>query len=102
MENSSYYLDQQLKEYKKAVSEAYKQFQLDDESRIAAAHATIRSAIAEYRESRDPQEKHTRREVISGMLSIAAACHLVSFDDLKKYKIDAGIDQVEVPLKITF
>jgi len=102
MENNSYYLDQQLKEYRKSISEAYKQFQLDEDSRLAAAHATIRSAIAEYRESVDPQEKQARREVISGMLSIAAACHLVSFDDLKKYKFNAGIDKVEVPLKLTF
>ena len=94
MDNNSYYMDQLLKRYKEAITDAFKQFQLDDESRIAAAHAVIDSCIEEYRHTSDIQRQDYQRAVICGVLSMAAACHLLSFDEISKYKETADIDRI--------
>lgn len=101
MENPTYYLDEQLKQYKAAITEAFKQFQLDDESRIAAAHAVINSAVHEYSEMSKDQRDY-QRAIIRGMLSMAAACHLVSFEEINSIKKSVDIDRIEIPFKMTF
>lgn len=102
MENESYYLDQQLKAYKRAISDAVLQFQLDDESRIAAARAALHNAIAEYREEKENQRRDYIRATIDGMLQIAVVCHLISIDELKDYKKAADLESVEVSIKVSF
>lgn len=102
MDNGSYYMDQQLKQYKAAITEAFRQFQLDDDARIAAAHAVVNSAIGDYKSKSSEQEKDYMRAVIRGMLSMAAACHLVSFDEVKEFKKAAEIDMIEIPFKMLF
>lgn len=102
MESASYYMDQQLRQYKAAITDTFKQFQLDDESRIAAAHAVINSAVADYKNAPGIQEEEYQRILIRGMLSMAAACHLISFDEIMTYKKTADIDKIEIPFKMVF
>ena len=102
MDDPRHFMDQQLKQYKAAITEAYAQFHLDDDSRIAAAHHVINSAVFEYGTMTDDAQKDRQRNVISGMLSMAAACHLLSMDEIKKYKSRAEIEVVEIPFKMTF
>ena len=102
MEDVSYYMDQQLKQYKAAITDAYKQFQLDEESRIAAAHAVIDSYINSYKHGFGVGYIEYLRAVITGMLSMAAACHLLSFEEIAEYKKAAEIERIEVPFKMTF
>lgn len=102
MDNDIYYIDQQLKEYKAAITQAYVQFRLDDESRIAAAHALINATVNEYRLTTDNNKREKLRLEIYGMLSMAAACHLISIDEIKERKTQAGIDRVEIPFKMVF
>lgn len=102
MDDGRYYMDQQLKQYKSAITEAFKQFQLDDDARIAAAHAVINSAIGEYKNEREIQVRDYVRANIYGMLSMAAACHLLSFDEIEEYKKAAEIGKIEIPFKMVF
>lgn len=102
MENDSYFLDKQLKQYKEAISDAIIQYQLDDESRIAAARAALHNAIAEYKEEKDIQRQDYIRASIDGMLKISAVCHLISIAELKDFKKAVGIENVEVSIKISF
>lgn len=105
MESESYYLSKQLKQYKAAISDAFKQFQLDDESRIAAARAAINSEIADLRalqHAGDGLRYDLQKARVEGMLRIAAVCHLVSFDDVKEFKKQAGIETISIPIKIEF
>ena len=102
MESESYMLNQQLQKYKSAISDAMIQFQLDDESRIAAARSVLNSALSDYNAEQDIQCRDYIRAVIDGMLKICAVCHLISIDELKEYKRRAGIEKVEVPIKISF
>lgn len=102
MENDSYFLDKQLKQYKEAISNAIIQYQLDDESRIAAARAALNNAIAEYKGEKDIQVQDYIRASIDGMLKISAVCHLISIAELKDFKKAVGIENVEVSIKISF
>ena len=102
MESESYMLNQQLQKYKSAISDAMIQFQLDDESRIAAARAVLNSTISDYKETQDIQRRDYIRATIDGMLKISAVCHLISIDELKEYKRKAGIKRIEVPIRISF
>lgn len=102
MDNGSYYIDQQLQEYKAAIAGAYKQFHLDEESRVAAAHALVNSTVMEYRTETDAAARDALRRTIVGMLSMAAACHLMSFEEIGKFKKLAGITTIEVPFKMRF
>ena len=99
MESESYMLNQQLEKYKSAISDAMIQFQLDDESRIAAARAVLNSAMSDYKETQDIQCRDYIRATIDGMLKISAVCHLISIDELKEYKRKAGIKRIEVPIR---
>lgn len=102
MESESYMLNQQLQKYKSAISDAMIQFQLDDESRIAAARAVLNSTISDYKETQDIQCRDYIRATIDGMLKISAVCHLISIDELKEYKRKAEIKRIEVPIRISF
>lgn len=102
MESESYILDKQLKQYKKAISDAIIRFQLDDESRIAAARSALNNAIAEYKEEKEIQKRDYIRANIDGMLKISAVCHLISIAELKDYKKAADIENVEVSIKVSF
>lgn len=107
MESPTYELDRQLKLYKEAIKQTSEQLHLDNESRIAAACATLNAALADYLEMDKPYQSREVRERIGeqrarieGMLSLAAACHLLPFKSIKDFKDRVGIESVEVPLRI--